>query len=164
MMTSWAGLPDGMRHGKRCITDGCDREPVWTMTRGDVSSDYCGPCKLRMYELGARGSGRTSRMIEKVRAGEAVVCLNGAHASHVIRVLRERGIVARVVTCGPDVGDLARTLDGYRGAVHLDHCWVHEWYSASIINATRDLEGVIASCDRKVSQSEVSRHIALGEI
>lgn len=45
MTTSWAGLSVSARRGKRCATDSCKHEPVWTMTSGDVSSDYCDLCR-----------------------------------------------------------------------------------------------------------------------
>ncbi len=104
---------------------------------------------LRMYELGARRSGRTTRMVEQVRDGETVVCLNTQHARHVRQALDEKGLrVAKVVTCRPDMGELISTTAGYRGRLHLDHCWVHEWYSAAIIRATKEIEGAVASRER----------------
>lgn len=103
---------------------------------------------LRMYEQGARRSGRTTRMIDQVRDGETVVCLNASHARHVQTALRERGLAkVRVFTCAPDMGEFVSTTAGVRGRIHLEHCWVHEWYSAAIIRATREIEGVVASRD-----------------
>jgi hypothetical protein len=103
---------------------------------------------LRMYEQGARRSGRTTRMIDQVREGETVVCFNALHARHVQTALRERGLTnVRVSTCAPDMGEFVSTTAGVRGRIHLDHCWVHEWYSAAIIRATREIEGAVASRD-----------------
>ena len=111
---------------------------------------------LRMYELGARRSGRTSRMIEQIRDGETVVCLNQQGARQVQRLLAERGLRSvRITSCAPDLGEFMSTTAGFTGRVHLDHLWVHEWYSAAIIRATKELEGAVDSRDRKSSNVPV---------
>ena len=105
---------------------------------------------LRMYELGARRSGRTTRMVEQVREGETVVCLNEQHARNVRQALQEKGLRdIRVTTCAPNMGNFISTTAGNSGRIHLDHCWVHEWYSAAIIAATRELEAAVASRDTR---------------
>lgn len=115
---------------------------------------------LRMYDLGARRSGRTSRMIEQIRDGETVVCLNQQGARQVQRLLAERGLRSvRITSCAPDLGEFMSTTAGCTGRVHLDHLWVHEWYSAAIIRATKELEGAVASRDRKPSSVPPDFHL-----
>ncbi len=58
MTTFWAGLPSSERRGKRCASEGCDCEPVWTMTAGDVSSVYCGVCKMEIVAQANRAAER----------------------------------------------------------------------------------------------------------
>lgn len=110
---------------------------------------------MRMHELGARQSGRTSRMVERVRDGEMVVCLNAASARRMTELLRQQGKHrVRVVTSAPQQNEFVSTTAGYSGRLHLDHSFVWEWFSRALIDARNELDGIAKSRDTRASTND----------
>jgi hypothetical protein len=100
---------------------------------------------LRMYDAGARRSGRTTRMIESVREGDAVVCLNQAHAREIRRLLDDRGLKrVSILTAPGHLGELGH-VTARSNRLHIDHCWLHEYFMNEISRAENNIEALVKS-------------------
>lgn len=100
---------------------------------------------LQAYDLGARRSGRTTALLDAVKAGDVVLCASIAEQRSLTYQLRGRGIRADVRIVGanyPDVQECLRRLNA--GArVHLHHDWVKKFYEQELLGARQHMEAVV---------------------
>lgn len=85
---------------------------------------------------GARGSGRTSRMVADLRDGDVVVFGGERHARDVERVALAAGKRIRCVVVHPgDKSMLDAKLAGVRARVWFDHAWIEDYIRAELRRA-----------------------------
>ncbi len=92
---------------------------------------------LEAVEIGARRSGRTTRMLDQVRDGDVVVCATAREVDRLTRLLAERRIKARV-TMAAGHYDVPRPRAP--GRIHFDHDWLRLRYLDAIEGVRIDLE------------------------
>jgi len=97
---------------------------------------------LRLFEMSARRSGRTERMISMAGDDDIIVCLDGKEAQRVERLLRAKGKKTRVTHREPTLASLAYIRPAVAGRCLPDHGWVYEYFVRAMRAAEADLAGV----------------------
>lgn len=95
---------------------------------------------LRMFEQCARQSGRTMRMIERVKDGDQIVVLLEREAKRLRSLLPEAkkpGVVVIVINEHMDVEGRVRRP---AGRTFFDHEWQRMFFERAIQRAARELE------------------------
>lgn len=100
---------------------------------------------LQAYDLGARQSGRTTALLDAVKAGDVVLCASLAEQRNLAYQLRGRGIRADVRIVGANYPDVQRFLQGLGAGtrVHLHHDWAKKFYEQELLGARRHMEAVV---------------------
>lgn len=93
---------------------------------------------LSMYDSGARGTGRTKRMLEQCQDGGVVVCPTSRVAVHTRRMAIEmnKDITTIVNDC-----NLSRLLErvGSVDRMQFEHTWLEEYFRKEIASLARCL-------------------------
>jgi len=102
-----------------------------------------------IYLNQARGTGRTSVLIDCVASGDTVIFARAEEANRVRRLCREKGKDIRIVVCRADargaVYDLARLT---QGRVYFDHGWIEQFY----ISALDDAAAFVSEAQAKLAR------------
>lgn len=100
---------------------------------------------LQAYGLGARQSGRTTTLLDAVKAGDVVLCADIAEQRNLRGRLRERGINADVLIVPPSYPDVLERLHrrNVGVSVHLHHDWVNKFYEQELLGARRHLGAIL---------------------
>lgn len=95
---------------------------------------------LRIYFQGARGSGRTTSMIESAKPGDRLVFCDVREGERVKRLLKEAGI-EDVICCVVDPENPSAIFQRppSEGRTIFDHSWVEEYFMRIIVGASNDL-------------------------
>lgn len=95
---------------------------------------------LQVLEHGSRRTGRTSRLIERVQAGDRIIVATDAEASRLRRLLHIAGkedVSVRV--CPPNREERAWDAGtNPTGITLFETSWVEQWYACRIERAQRD--------------------------
>ena len=82
----------------------------------------------KMYFSSARQSGRTTQMLDSLKDGDRIVCLNEQEARRLKGLCRERKLNVQVLVCLPhSYQDLFRQGTP-QGRTVLDHSWVEQLF------------------------------------
>lgn len=95
---------------------------------------------IQMYTISARGSGRTTEMINSLKDGDRVYFTESREAERVGRMCRERKLEITCVVI--PVSNPGRIFEypTSKGRSVFDHRWVEEYYSRSVERAEKDIE------------------------
>lgn len=95
----------------------------------------------RIYMLSARGTGRTTSLVESVKDGDRIIFATRKESERVSRLLKERGLNVDCVAYGPDRAyGLFRDLNTSEGRTIFDHTWVEQFFERAIQDAQRQIE------------------------
>jgi len=94
---------------------------------------------MRQYREGARGIGRTTRLVNTISAGDTVVFDNSVEARRVAKLCADLGKPIKVVII-PVHAD-AFQLHGRRN-LSFDHTWVERYYTNGIKQLGRALDEI----------------------
>lgn len=98
---------------------------------------------LQIYLQTARRTGRTSRMLDRLKDGDQVVTLSSREADRLRRLAKERKLDVRIVTVSePHPGAVLATVRTAprMGHTYFDHLWVEAFFERAIADAARDLD------------------------
>jgi len=87
------------------------------------------------YIRSSRRSGRTTTLVESLKDGDRVVCLNGDHGERIYRLCEERGVSIKYVVCDPSRIDEVFMWPTSPGRTVFDHTWLEEYYQNVIDRA-----------------------------
>lgn len=90
---------------------------------------------LHLYEASSRGTGRTTRMVERLRDDDQVVCRSAKEAERIRRLLKDAGKSTKVVSV-QHASDLYDRTQRAKGRTYFDHDWVHQYF----VDAVKDAE------------------------
>jgi hypothetical protein len=104
---------------------------------------------LSMYTEHARQTGRTTRLIDSLKEGDRVVCLNARESERIRRLIQERGLKGvEMVTNHPDeAGELLGRLPTPQGLTLFEHTWVEEYFRRELEKASsrlRELQNALS--------------------
>ncbi|WP_342361377.1 hypothetical protein [Terrarubrum flagellatum] len=95
---------------------------------------------LRLYGMSSRRTGRTSRMIERVRKGDVIICADSREKERVQRLLREaKKAEIDVVVVNPQRTPLRDVGTRPNGRVFFDHGWIERYFEIEIDRAANQL-------------------------
>jgi hypothetical protein len=95
---------------------------------------------VEVYFRGARQSGRTSLLLDSVRAGDVVVFLSADQAKSFERLCRDRRITGvEAISIPPEHPEKIFERPSAVGRIIWDHCWLEAHYAQSIEHTSRRL-------------------------
>lgn len=91
-------------------------------------------CMAEMYFTVASRTGRTTQMLDSLKDGDRIVCLNQHEANRLDCLCRERRLRVQVLVCSThNFGELFQHGTP-QGRTVFDHSWVEELYRKSLEN------------------------------
>jgi hypothetical protein len=104
---------------------------------------------MEMFELGARRTGRTSRLLEQVQDGDRIICLDRDRRL-LEQQLRDVGKTrVSVGSCPPDPALLLKKFGTMpRGRTFVDHEWCRAYFALAVCEARRDLATLLAAMSK----------------
>lgn len=104
---------------------------------------------IEMFELGARRTGRTSRLLEQVQDGDRIICLDRDRRL-LEQQLRDMGKSrVSVGSCQPDPVLLLKKFGTMpRGRTFVDHEWCRAYFALAINQARQDLAKLLAAMSK----------------
>lgn len=95
---------------------------------------------LQTYEFTARGTGRTTNLIESLRDGDRVVVESAAVKRHIVGLLQERGLKVDVIVVDPvKFSDLFNHRPS-EGRTLFEHTWLVARYKHVLELAANDID------------------------
>jgi hypothetical protein len=93
-----------------------------------------------MYVHGARGTGRTTSLVESVKAGDRIVFAELREATRVERLLRERGVDVKCIVVPVREAERVFQRPPSEGRTIFDHAWVEQFYLGAIVRSMAELD------------------------
>lgn len=93
-----------------------------------------------VYFQACRRTGRTTSLVESLKAGDRVVFINSAHAEHVRKLLHEFETKAECVVIDPRQPEQVFDQGTPEGRTIFDHAWVEQYYLYALERAARDID------------------------
>lgn len=94
----------------------------------------------RGYITAARGTGRTTSLIESLKDGDRVVCLTAKEANRLDRLCREREMEVEFAVIDPKNPREVFSRGTPTGRTIFDHCWVEQYYMQAIDEAFSQID------------------------
>lgn len=95
---------------------------------------------LLNYSQAARGTGRTTSLVESVKTGDRIVFTNPREAARVKRLCAERGVTVDCVAIDPTNPRKLFESGPSKGRTIFDHTWVEMHYARFIEAAQKDID------------------------
>lgn len=95
---------------------------------------------FEIYVTSARGTGRTTSLIESLKDGDRVIFINSAEARRVEILCAERGLKIETQVIDPRTPAKVFERNTAQGRVIFDHTWVEEFYRLALQSAGRELD------------------------
>lgn len=102
----------------------------------------------RIYQQAARCSGRTTRMVESVKAGDRIVFASRREANRVASLLRERQVAVQIDVVDPKRPEGVLDRKPADGRIIFDHSWIEQYYEAAIERASAGIDELRAMASR----------------
>lgn len=94
----------------------------------------------QIYFRSARGSGRSTSLVESVKDGDRVVFVNQEEVRRVQRLFLERGVQVGCVVIDPRTPERVFERGTPKGRTIFDHSWVEQFYALAIERACCDID------------------------
>ena len=94
----------------------------------------------RVYFQAARGTGRTTSLLESLKDGDRVCCVNGKEADRLTRMLRERKVDAQAIAVDPNTPERIFERGTPKGRTIFDESWIEQYYLRALEAAARDID------------------------
>lgn len=95
---------------------------------------------VETYLRCARGTGRTTNLIEALQNGDCVCFISQAEAEHVKRKCKSRGVEIETEVVNPLTPERIFNREHYQKRYILDHRWVEEYYRNRIKDVSKDIQ------------------------
>lgn len=103
---------------------------------------------LRTYTQCARGSGRTTSLINSVRDGDRIICALAVERVRLSNLLHQAGRDVEVLDIPPEHSDAVVSLPLRAGRTIFEHTWVEEFYTITLAQAARQIDELQKSASR----------------
>lgn len=94
----------------------------------------------QMYFRCARGTRRTTSLLESVKDGDRVVFVDSHQADLFSRLCEERGVDVDCCVVDPRTPERVFEKGTPQGRTVFDHVWVEQFYTLAIERAARDID------------------------
>jgi hypothetical protein len=95
---------------------------------------------LRMYVQGARQTGRTTSLIESLKDGDRVVCLDNREAKRLEGLCRERRIKVKCVAVSRHDAESLFHSGTPEGRTIFEHTWIEAFYEMTLRRAAEQID------------------------
>lgn len=95
---------------------------------------------LRVYLTGARGTGRTTSLINSVRDGDRIICGRLDEQRRLRELLFRANRDVEVIAIPPGHIDVIAALPPCGGRTLFEHTWVAEFYERALAQAARNID------------------------
>ena len=95
-----------------------------------------------IYMQTARGTGRTTSLVESVKDGDRVCFANNKEAERVKRLCLERGVKVECIVIDPKSPERVFERGTSEGRTLFDHTWVEQYYLFAIERAASDIDQI----------------------
>ena len=92
-----------------------------------------------IYLRSARGSGRTTALVESLKTGDRVVFTESREAERVKWLCRELGVEIETTVVSPKQPDIIFEQGTPTGRTVFDHSWVEQFYIEGLAKLQRDI-------------------------
>ncbi|MGI9490975.1 MAG: hypothetical protein ACR2QF_00965 [Geminicoccaceae bacterium] len=122
---------------------------------------------LSLYEIHQRGTGRTTRMLDQLKAGGCIAVSNKKEASRLRCCIRDRGELSdsdyRFIVIAPEEG-LGRMYQqlrcrGIRGPLLFDHQWLLRLVEIELQRLGNSLAGLVVEFGGAPEKSGISERL-----
>jgi len=97
---------------------------------------------LNVYFRSARGTGRTTQLIQSVKDGDRIVVPSQREKERYQRILKTRGLLVDVVVLSPTAIYHVGELGTSQGRTIFDHQWVEMFHTASLDRSIKKLDAL----------------------
>ena len=94
----------------------------------------------QIYFRSARGTGRTTSLIESVKDGDRIVVSTSREVRRIEGLLAERGLKVAVLVVNPDNPGRLFEVGTSEGRTIFDHSWVEQYYQQALERASSGLD------------------------
>ncbi len=112
---------------------------------------------LRVYSQSARGTGRTTALVEHVRSGDRIVFADSREAERVRRICMSRGLDVECRVVDPSDPYRVREQGRAQGHTFFDHTLVEQCYA----HAVADLASLIYVLEQGASGADTTPPVGL---
>lgn len=95
---------------------------------------------VRIYLQSAKGTGRTTSLVESVKDGDRIVFIDSTQAKRAQRLCQERGATVDCVVIDPRQPDMIYQYPPAVGRTIFDHVWVEQFYLHAIERCQQDID------------------------
>lgn len=95
-----------------------------------------------IYSQTARRTGRTTQLVESLKAGDRVVFLTEQEAVRVHRLCRERGVRITAITLPVHTPEELFSRSSSEGRTIFDHSWLEAFYALRIDQCASEVENL----------------------
>lgn len=97
---------------------------------------------VEIYTRSARGSGRTTSLVESAKDGDRIVFTNQREANRVNLLCKERGVEVECIVVNPDHPHRLLNRGSVKGEGRniFDHSWIEQFYKNAISDAQRMIQ------------------------
>jgi hypothetical protein len=92
------------------------------------------------YIQTARGTGRTTSLLDSLRDGDRVCCVDAREARRLTELAHERGLKVEFLALPVSTPDRLFQRGTSEGRTIFDHSWVEQYFLAAIEQAQRDID------------------------
>lgn len=104
---------------------------------------------VRTYAAMARGTGRTTALVESVRDGDRIVFASAREAERVRRLCLARGVNVECRVCDPSDPHSLRERGRAEGRTIFDHAWVEMCYAHAVDSLSLALDDLARETSRR---------------
>ncbi len=104
-----------------------------------------GPAVLALldnYFHAARGTGRTTRLVESLKDGDCVITCTIKEARVLERLIRQRSLTVNVKVVDPKNPESLFEMGTQQGRLIFDHTWVEQRYRIAIFDTANWMDGL----------------------
>jgi hypothetical protein len=95
---------------------------------------------VEVYFTTARRTGRTTQMLDSLKDGDRIVCIDLREAQRLQNLLAERELKVKVLTCHPDNPRDLFSVGTPEGRTVFDHSWVEQYFRNTLARAEADID------------------------
>lgn len=95
---------------------------------------------VECYFITSRQTGRTASLLDSLRTGDRVVCLDSREAHRLRRLCMERALKVEVLVVAPDRAHELPSYGPAQGRTLFEHTWLEEFYRRAIKRAGEQID------------------------
>lgn len=112
---------------------------------------------VEVMRRSSRGTGRTELLIDSLKDGDRIICLERAEAMRIKCIAKARGVNIDTIACAPERIERMLNLRNFPGHTAFDHAWIEAYYDMVLQDAGRDFD----SLQKRLSSRDLDKSTPL---